>query len=615
MKQTLTIVLCCLAIAMTAQPINSDQVNYILAFENEKGETPQNQEVTAININDKTEIHSMFTSEKGKVKFILKRGETYKIQYLTESFEATIPGAGTSFLTKKIILKNSLNIGKTASSDTIIFKKTPTKPTETEALFQLILKDKDGKLLPNLTVWLVQPKIQKTYQATTNTKGEAFFLLPIDYDYTVNFLHDANYKTITVPKMPNLRFKKGFTYTSNFMEIQETEQNDTIFQIVSLSQKPTPKRTLILVTVLDLDGNPLENENVYLQGIKKVYTAKTDAKGETALMLPKGAFYAVNFEFRDSLEILNIEAGNYTRTDKIRYKYIGSKAIKTRILERQYYEALWDSLAQVQAFRDSLAAARSPYSNFSYRFRDANLSDLNGLIQKRAAEDLKQLRINPKYFVEVGDEAAAALYRNKDKWDDKLIITDLTCSMHPYLDQILSWHVLELQLKKNKEFENQYMFFNDGDGKSMAEKIIGLTGGFHYTNAVKLEDLTQTMKETMSTGCSIDGPENDLEALLDGVQNRKLRKMEIILIADNNSEIRDFELLKSLNVPIRVILAGTFWGVNEQYLELAYHTHGSVHTIEEDLERLYEMNDGDYIEIGGNKYRIYGGKFLKMDRM
>jgi hypothetical protein len=158
------------------------------------------------------------------------------------------------------------------------------------------------------------------------------------------------------------------------------------------------------------------------------------------------------------------------------------------------------------------------------------------------------------------------------------------------------------------------MFFNDGDGKSMAQKLIGQTGGFHYTSAVKLENLTQTMKETMSTGCSIDGPENDMEALLDGAQNRKLRKMEIILIADNNSDIRDFELLKSLNMPIRIILTGTFWGVNEQYLELAYHTNGSVHTIEEDLERLYEMNDGDYIEIGGNKYRIYGGKFLKIDK-
>lgn len=615
MKQTLTIVLCCLAIAMTAQPINSDQVNYIIAFENEKGETPNNQQVTAENVKDKNEIHTQFTSEKGKVKFILRRGETYKIQYLTESFEATIPGAGTSFLTKKIILKNSLNIGKTADSDTIIFTKVPTKPTETEALFQLILKDKSGALIKDLTVWLVQPKIQKTYQATTNAKGEAFFLLPIDYDYTVNFEHDANYKTITVPKMPNLRLKKGFTYTSNFMEIQETERNDTIFQNVPLSQKPTLKRSLILVTVLDLDGNPLEDENVYLQGVKKVYTAKTNASGETALMLPKGEYYSVNFEFRDSLEVLNIEAGNHTRTDKIRYKYIGSKAIKARILERKYYEAMWDSLAQVQSFRDSLAAARSPYSNFSYRFNEPNLSNLNGLIQKRAAEDLKQLRINPKYFVEVGDEAAAALYRNKDKWDDKLIITDLTCSMHPYLDQILSWHVLELQLKKNQKFENQYMFFNDGDGKSMEQKIIGKTGGFHYTNATKLENLTQTMKETMSTGCSIDGPENDLEALLDGVKNRKLRSMEIILIADNNSDIRDFELLKSLNVPIRIILAGTFWGVNEQYLELAYHTHGSVHTIEEDLEHLFEMNDGDYIKIGNEKYRIYGGKFLKMDRM
>jgi hypothetical protein len=615
MKQTLTIVLCCLAIAMTAQPINSDQVNYILAFENEKGERLQNQEVMVSNINDETEVHSKFTPETGKVKFILKRGETYKVQYLTESFEATIPDLGTSFLTKKIILNNSLNIAQTVASDTIIFTKTPTKPTETEALFQLILKDKSGVLLKDLTVWLVQPKIQKIYQVTTNAKGEAFFLLPIGYDYIVNFEHDANFKTIAIPKMPNLRFKKGFTYTSNFMEIQETERNDTVFQNVPLSQKPTLKRSLILVTVLDLDGNPLKNENVYLQGVKKVYTAKTDVKGEMALMLPKGAYYSVNFDYRDSLEVLNIEAGNYTRTDKIRYKYMGSKAIKARILERKYYEALWDSLAQVQSFRDSLAAARSPYSNFSYRFSDGDLSNLNGLIQKRAAEDLKQLKINPKYFVEVGDEAAAALYRNKDKWDDKLIITDLTCSMHPYLDQILSWHVLELQLKNNQNFENQYMFFNDGDGKSMAQKLIGQTGGFHYTSAVKLENLTQTMKETMSTGCSIDGPENDMEALLDGAQNRKLRKMEIILIADNNSDIRDFELLKSLNMPIRIILTGTFWGVNEQYLELAYHTNGSVHTIEEDLERLYEMNDGDYIEIGGNKYRIYGGKFLKIDKM
>ena len=162
---------------------------------------------------------------------------------------------------------------------------------------------------------------------------------------------------------------------------------------------------------------------------------------------------------------------------------------------------------------------------------------------------------------------------------------------------------------------NNYMFFNDGDGKSMSEKILGATGGFHYTTAEKLETLLKTMQETMSTGCSIDGPENDMEALLDAANNRSFTDMEIILIADNNSEIRDFELLKSLKVPIRIILAGTFWGLNEQYLELAFHTKGSVHTLEEDLESLYELNDGESINIGRDTYRISGGRFIKISKM
>jgi hypothetical protein len=611
MKQTLTIVLCCLAIAITAQPVNSDQVNYILAFENEKGEILENQEVTAININENTEIHSKFMSNKGKVKFILRRGQTYKIQYLTENFEATVPNAGMSFLTKKVILKNSLNITQTAASDTIIFTKRPTASTETEALFQLILKDKSGNLLKNLTVWMVQPEIKKTYQATTNTRGETFLLLPIGYDYTVNFRHDANYKTITIPKMPYLRFKKGFTYTSNFMEIQEIERNDTVFQNVPLSQKPTPKRALILVTVLDLDGNPLEDENVYLQGIKKVYTVKTDENGETALMLPKGAFYSVNFEFRDSLEILNIETGNYTRTDKIRYKYIGSKAIKNRVLYRKIEAELWDSLVKVQYFRDSLAASRSPYSGFSSKIFGKDKTDLFDKINKRAAEDKKKLDENPKFFEQVGDEIAAALYRNRGRWKNKIIVTDLTGSMYPYLDQVLSWHVLDY----NTSVNNQYLFFNDGDKTPDNEKIIGQIGGLYYTNGENLEDLTEKMLETMQGGSGADSPENDMEALINAIDRRKTNRTEIILIADNHSDIKDFKLLYQLKIPVRVILAGADYGVNEQYLELAFKTKGSVHTLEQDLENLYELNDGEYIKIGRFQYRAYGGKFLKMDKM
>ena len=46
MKQILTIVLCFFAMAIIAQPINSDEVNYILSIQNTSGEPLKNQAVT-----------------------------------------------------------------------------------------------------------------------------------------------------------------------------------------------------------------------------------------------------------------------------------------------------------------------------------------------------------------------------------------------------------------------------------------------------------------------------------------------------------------------------------------------------------------------------------------
>ena len=71
-----------------------------------KNSTPKkllkNQAVTATNNKTSSEVHTKFTTEKGKVKFILRRGETYSVTYLNENFSATIPVKGTSFMTKKI---------------------------------------------------------------------------------------------------------------------------------------------------------------------------------------------------------------------------------------------------------------------------------------------------------------------------------------------------------------------------------------------------------------------------------------------------------------------------------------------------------------------------------
>ena len=656
MKQALTIVLCCLSMLAIAQPVNSDEVNYIISITNTANEPLKNQEVTATNVSNVSEVHTKFTTTKGKVKFILKRGETYKVEYQDQSFTATIPLKSQSFLTKKVKYTGLIVENKSTTLDTIVFKKIPKEPSETEALFQLVLKNKEGKVYKYLDVWMVQPTINKVYYTKTNGKGYATFKLPIGYDYQVNFKYDENYRTITVPKQPRLRFRKGFTYTSNYMDIEEIERNDTIFQKVPLTQKPTLKRALINVLVIDLDGNPLEDESVYMQGDTKVYSATTNADGKTALMLPKGD-YAVNFKYRENLEVLHIEEDNHTRKDNIRFQYLGTKAIEKRIAERirnqiiadslarvyayqdsirmERYMATRDSLLKVQAYRDSILSIRNDSIMKAQAIRDSirlasidcssgfitqlNYFDIERVcqnIRKNAANECRNVKTNPKYFEEKGDEASAILYRNIGKWQNKLIITDMTCSMYPYFDQIVSWHALEMNLRENKKFENQYMFFNDGDGKSMSEKILGKTGGFHFSSdAPNLENLLTVIEETTATGCSGDGPENDMEALINGVYKRKLDNMHVILIADNNSEIRDFELLKYLKVPIKIVLAGSTFDVNEQYLELAYQTKGSIHTIEKDLENLFELNDGEYIEIGQHQYRVHNGKFLKISKM
>lgn len=615
MKSLVLILALLCSITSIAQRHSSDEMSVILSIKDDKGQPLANQEIVATNVNSEAnEGHRIFTKSSGRATFILRRGETYNISFLKFKNFTTlnIPLKGMNFLTKKIIYPSQNTGNLTVGLDTIIQNfKQKVKPTKTEALLTLLIKDKKGKRISNRTIWLIQPKIKKAYQSTTNKNGAAAFLLPINYEYDVNFENDPKYRTIKVPNMPFLTHRKGFTYLSNKLNIKEFERNDTVFQTVPLIQKATKDRVLLHVTVLDLDDVPLENESVFMVASDKVYTAKTNADGQVALMLPKGKMYTIRFEYSTGLEDLFYEKGSYTRKDKVRYKYIGSAVIKARERERARMAIVRDSLMQIQAFRDSLNRKRSAWSGFADKMKYNSSEDLKEGIYKRVEEDSIGLAKDPKYFETIGDEVAATLHRNKDKWKNKIIVTDLTCSMYPYMDQILVWHVLELHKAR---FGNEYLFFNDGDGKSMKEKILGKTGGFHYLNSKKLEDLTWTMLETMKTGCSIDGPENDLEALLESVKYRDNLE-EIILIADNSSPVRDIELLTQLNVPIRIILTGVWYYVNEEYLEIAFKTKGSVHTLDKDIDKLYELNDGEYLKIGDSTYRVYQGKFVKMDRL
>ena len=154
------------------------------------------------------------------------------------------------------------------------------------------------------------------------------------------------------------------------------------------------------------------------------------------------------------------------------------------------------------------------------------------------------------------------------------------------------------------------MFFNDGDQKSDSEKVIGNTGGIYYTNSNNNEIVIDKILETMSKGSGGDSPENDLEALI-YAQRKNKSSTELILIADNYSSVKDISLLTQLKVPVRIILCGTDWGIHPDYIEIAYKTKGSLHTIEQDIMKLEKMTNGKTLKIGKYSFVYSNGKFFK----
>ncbi len=179
------------------------------------------------------------------------------------------------------------------------------------------------------------------------------------------------------------------------------------------------------------------------------------------------------------------------------------------------------------------------------------------------------------------------LDRNK-QWKNALIVADWTGSMYQYGAQALLWHSLN--------FENSgldyFTLFNDGDSKATVNKTIGKTGGIYFEKTDDIKKVIALYQLVMLKGYGGDGPENDIEALLKGIEKYPSHS-QIILIADNNACVRDIELLKELKKPIRVIVCGykKRSGINPQYIRIAKETGGSLHTIEDDIYNLqYEFD-------------------------
>lgn len=199
---------------------------------------------------------------------------------------------------------------------------------------------------------------------------------------------------------------------------------------------------------------------------------------------------------------------------------------------------------------------------------------------------------------------------NRHDWNEMLIVTDMTGSMGPYIAQLFLW----LKLNTIDDRIKQFVFFNDGDTRLNENKVIGQTGGIYQTKSKVYKEVEKTAIQSMLSGSGGDLEENDIEAVLRGMKLCPNCK-ENIMIVDNNSPVRDLELIKNIKQPVRIIICGSSGKINSEYLNLARKTKGSIHLMEQDLYDLIKFNEGETLELNGVNYKIEKNKFVEMKKI
>ena len=417
-------------------------------------------------------------------------------------------------------------------------------------LIRIALKNDLGSPLSE-EITLVSETQKTEYKTTTNIKGYAEVKVPNNDKYILNFKSAPNYDLISVPNIDN--------YILDFYVTYNGSHEGAIY--------PSRNKALFNLNFVDLDSKPVAGEEFILEGqnSKLVYKASTDKNGMAHILVPIGESYNISSTYVKNFATKKIESTPNLYVVGIKLMYISSiEFIKNK---EEQERRLKEREKEWEKYKESAGT-------YSYYSEDTVFT--------------------------------AVINRNK-QWKKKLIVIDVTGSMQPYTEQVKTWY----QLNFAKEEPIQFTLFNDGNNKPDNAKKIGSTGGLYYCRGCDIKSFSDTLIMARYRGNGGDGPENDLEALIAATEKCKNYK-DIILVADNYSPVKDIELLKQLNKPVRIILCGAQSGyVNLDYLEIAYYTKGSIHTIEEDIVNIGETIEGSKIKIGKTSYILTNGKFLK----
>lgn len=470
------------------------------------------------------------------------------------------------------------------------------------------LENIKGGFYVNQLVTLISKDGAKKFEQKTDAKGFVNFDVPCEtaFDLQIsNYTHGEE----AISGKGGSQIRQVLTYEPNMKEkevlfaMSETEKatlNKAISALPDTTNLPvgllkTPPHLenyeLVSIKLKDLNNGLLINEDFVISGVnrKKNFKGKTSKIGEIQLYVPKGDNYTLNFKYHQAYKKFDSEFKNGTINSRMEITYMGSKEYEKRKKEED---------ERIKAEEKRLLEERLAFEKYC-KDRKVSLEEGYKLKLKEAESPSTQ-----------SDDDVVTKVLNRNKWSEKLIICDLTGSMDPYAYQLSVWY----QLNYKKEPNLQFVFFNDGDDKNDSEKKIGSTGGIYYQKSSSLDSLIYIMSFVRSRGGGGDCAENNMEALIKGVQKSKPYK-ELVMIVDNNAPVKDISLLSKFTKPVHIILCGSYSGeVLTDYLLIAWKTKGTIHTIEEDISKIASMSEGQTIQIGTYTYKILGGEFVRITK-
>jgi hypothetical protein len=488
---------------------------------------------------------------------------------------------------------------------TIFLAHVPGLLLACESTITLRLENNRGGFYAGQKVQLTSRADGKVYSALSDASGEATLSVPclemFDVkiaNYTKKMEVEANAggrSTYTLSYAPDM-LQKQKTLAMNDVEKSAVNKHfeslrDTIFMTTSVMPPPAKMDhyAWTVIDVKDLYGKPLVGETMVITGRqrKKNIKVPTDKSGRVLVYLPKGDTYDVNFKHHRNYFSSDVEYTKGTTDIKLQFSYLGTKEVERRMKE--------------EADRIAAEEKRLKEEREAFEKNCASLGLTLEECHRREAERWLKGEIGSSDTV-----VSHVLKRNK--WTDKLIVCDVTGSMDPYTAQVALWYRLNYLSDKNMQF----VLFNDGDSKSDASKVIGKTGGIYYSPSKGVDSLDRFMSYVRARGSGGDCPENNMEALIQGVKMTKQPFKELVMIADNNAPVKDISLLPSFNMPVHIILCGADGRIEPDYLKVAWKTKGTIHTIEEDILNLSRLSEGQQIKIGGVTYKIMGGEFVNL---